>query len=152
MATGFDGRPFSSRLEEIRRLRGYRFVDLEQVAGRARSSGWFNNLLNGRSPWRVQPPSDDTIDDLAHLLETTPTHVREMIAEEWYDVARTEQSGRVRQFVLGIISLVMGVPITAIAALNTDPGLIGVAISWGGIVGVNAVHALSVRSSRRKQS
>jgi hypothetical protein len=95
VATRFDGRPFSSRLEEIRRLRGYRFVDLERFAGRARSSGWFNNLLNGRSPWRVQPPSDDTIDDLAHLLETTSTHVREMIAEEWYDVGRTEQSGRV---------------------------------------------------------
>ena len=64
--------------------------------------------------------------------------------------ARGEQSGRVRQFVLGIISLVLGVPITAIAAETTDPNsLIGVAIAWGGIVGVNTVHALSTR--RRKQ-
>jgi hypothetical protein len=71
-------------------------------------------------------------------------------SERARQLARTEQSGRVRQFVLGIISLTLGVPITAIAALNTDPGLIGVAISWGGIVGVNAVHALSIR--RKKSS
>jgi hypothetical protein len=71
-------------------------------------------------------------------------------SERARQVARTEHSGRVRQFVLGIISLTLGVPITAIAALNTDPGLLGVAISWGGIVGVNAVHALSIR--RRKSS
>jgi hypothetical protein len=69
-------------------------------------------------------------------------------SERARQAARGEQSGRVRQFVLGIISLVMGVPITAIAAENTEPGLIGVAISWAGIVGVNAVHAISVR--RRK--
>jgi hypothetical protein len=72
-------------------------------------------------------------------------------SERARQVARIEQSGRVRQFVLGIISLVMGVPITAIAALNTNPELVGVAISWAGIVGVNAVHALSVRR-RRKSS
>jgi hypothetical protein len=60
--------------------------------------------------------------------------------------SRNDQSGRTRQFVLGIVSLTVGVPITAIAATNTDPGLLGVAVSWLGIVGVNAVHA---RANRR---
>jgi hypothetical protein len=59
--------------------------------------------------------------------------------------SRVDQAGRTRQFVLGIISLGVGVPITAISATNTDPGLIGVLVSWLGIVGVNAVHALSNR-------
>ena len=68
-------------------------------------------------------------------------------SERTRQAARAEQSGRVRQFVLGIISLAMGVPITGIAATTTEPNsLMGVAIAWGGIVGVNAVHALSTRS------
>jgi hypothetical protein len=58
---------------------------------------------------------------------------------------RVDQSSRTRQFVLAIISLGVGVPITAIAATNTDPGLLGVAVSWLGIVGVNVVHARSNR-------
>lgn len=95
MVTRFDSRPFSRRLSDIRQQRGYRYADLERVASRARSSGWFNNLLNGRTPWRVQPPSDDTLDHMAKLLETTRTHVCEMIAEEWYGVTRTDQSARV---------------------------------------------------------
>jgi hypothetical protein len=95
-----------------------------------------------------------------HIAAGLAERVEELAAERAAEVyqeserarqaARTEQSGRVRQFVLGIISLVMGVPITGIAATTTDPGLIGVAISWAGIVGVNAVHALSSR--RRSKS
>jgi hypothetical protein len=95
-----------------------------------------------------------------HIAAGLAERVEELAAERAAEVfqeserarqaARTEQSGRVRQFVLGIISLVMGVPITAIAGQTTEPGLLGVAIAWGGIVGVNAVHALSSR--RRKSS
>jgi hypothetical protein len=95
-----------------------------------------------------------------HIAAGLAERVEELAAERAAEVfqeserarqaARTEQSGRERQFVLGIISLVMGVPITGIAATTTDPGLIGVAISWAGIVGVNAVHALSSR--RRSKS
>lgn len=48
-----------------------------------------------------------------------------------------EQSIRTQRFVLGIISLGTGVPITAIAASNTEPGLFGVVVAWAGIVGVN---------------
>jgi hypothetical protein len=69
-------------------------------------------------------------------------------AEVGNSASRLDQSSRTRQFVLGIVSLAVGVPITAIAATNTDPGLLGVAVSWLGIVGVNAVHA---RANRPQQ-
>ncbi|MFL6046466.1 MAG: hypothetical protein ACJ72M_15295 [Propionibacteriaceae bacterium] len=59
-----------------------------------------------------------------------------------------EQSGRGRQFALAIVSVVMGIPITAITATNVDPSVVGVAVSWAGIVGVNWIHARSLR--RRK--
>ena len=57
-------------------------------------------------------------------------------------LARTSQ---VQSFVLGIISLGVGVPITAIAAIQVHPGLLGVAVSWAGIVGVNVAHRLGTR-------
>ena len=59
-----------------------------------------------------------------------------------------EQSGRGRQFALAIVSVVMGIPITAITAHEVDPSVVGVAVSWAGLVGVNWVHARSLR--RRK--
>ena len=43
---------------------------------------------------------------------------------------------------LGIISLGAGIPITAIARNAVEPGIVGVLISWAGIVGVNVAAAL----------
>jgi hypothetical protein len=57
--------------------------------------------------------------------------------------------GETHRFVLGIISLGTGVPITAIAAESVDPGLFGVIAAWCGIVGVNAVFAWGNRRKRR---
>src|SRR4249920_398869 len=59
-----------------------------------------------------------------------------------------ERSGRARQTALAIVSVVMGIPITGIAATQIDPSVVGVAVSWAGIVGVNWVHARALR--RRK--
>jgi hypothetical protein len=123
-----------------------------------------------RQPYPVQRASDETMRDaqaaLAARMELGPEyneHVAEGLAERVEQLAalragelryeaevanttsRQDQSGRTRQFVLGIVSLTVGVPITAIAATNTDPGLLGVAVSWLGIVGVNAVHARANR-------
>jgi hypothetical protein len=64
------------------------------------------------------------------------------------DAVEAEKSGRTQRFVLGIVSLGCGIPITAISATNVDPGLLGVIVSWAGIVGVNAVHALATRPRR----
>jgi hypothetical protein len=123
-----------------------------------------------RQPYAVHRASEETTRDaqaaLAARMELGPEyteHVAEGLAERVEQLAairagelryeaevvnstsRSDQSGRVRQFVLGIVSLTVGVPITAIAATNTDPGLLGVAVSWLGIVGVNAVHARANR-------
>ena len=56
--------------------------------------------------------------------------------------AVAEKESRQQRFVLGIISLGAGIPITAISATNVDPGLAGVLVSWAGIVGVNIAAAL----------
>ena len=126
-----------------------------------------------RQAYGVHQPSEETTRDaqaaLAARMELGPEyseHVAAGLAERVEQLAalragelrheaevvnsasRMDQYGRTRQFVLGIVSLAVGVPITAIAATNTDPGLIGVAISWLGIVGVNAVHA---RANRPQQ-
>jgi len=58
-----------------------------------------------------------------------------------------EKSARTQRFVLGIVSLGAGIPITAIS--SHESGLLGLAVAWAGIVGVNAVHALTGRSRRR---
>ncbi len=52
-----------------------------------------------------------------------------------------ERMRRNQRFTLGIVSLGMGVPITAIAAVNVHPGLLGVLVAWAGIVGVNVAAA-----------
>ena len=61
------------------------------------------------------------------------------------DLERTSQR---QGFVLGIVSLGVGVPITAISAAVVEPGLLGVAVSWAGIVGVNLAHRLGSRRRR----
>lgn len=52
-----------------------------------------------------------------------------------------EATNRQQRFVLGIISLGAGIPITAISAVQVDPGLLGILVSWAGIVGVNVAVA-----------
>lgn len=59
-----------------------------------------------------------------------------------------ERTTQTQSFVLGIISLGVGVPITAISATSVEPGLLGVAVAWAGIVGVNVAHRLSGRRRR----
>jgi hypothetical protein len=86
----------------------------------------------------------ERVEQLAALRAGELRHEAEVVNS----ASRLDQSSRTRQFVLGIVSLAVGVPITAIAATNTDPGLLGVAVSWLGIVGVNAVHA---RANRPQQ-
>ena len=126
-----------------------------------------------RPPYQARRPSEETARDaeaaLAARMELGPEyteHVAAGLAERVEQLAaihagelrhqaevansttQDEKSGRTRQFVLGIISLGVGVPITAISATNTEPGILGVAISWAGIVGVNAVHAWSNRPKK----
>ena len=62
-------------------------------------------------------------------------------------VESQESSARRQSFVLGIVSLSVGIPITAIGAMNVDPGVVGVLASWAGIVGVNVAFS---RAHRRR--
>jgi len=54
-----------------------------------------------------------------------------------------ERTAQRQGFVLGIISLGVGVPIAAISA--DEVGLLGVAVAWAGIVGVNLAQRLTGR-------
>jgi hypothetical protein len=86
----------------------------------------------------------ERVEDLA---EARAAELRQQ-AEQANRVLAAEQSGRGRQFALAIVSMVMGIPITAISASEVDPSIIGIAVSWAGIVGVNWVHARSLRKRK----
>ena len=75
--------------------------------------------------------------------------VRRQLAEQQMSIARgstgntTQQAGPLvnglgATFGLAVLSLILAIPLSAIAAVNT--GLPGLLIAWVGIVGVNAVY------------
>jgi len=72
--------------------------------------------------------------------------VRRQLAEQQMVVARGTRSPRGdgdnwgERFGFGIVSLVLAIPLSAIAVVNG--GLPGLLIAWTGIVGVNALHAV----------
>jgi hypothetical protein len=66
-------------------------------------------------------------------------------AERVDQKAELEKTSRRQRFVLGIISLGVGIPITAISGEVVEPGLLGVIVSWAGIVGVNVAAAINPR-------
>jgi hypothetical protein len=86
----------------------------------------------------------ERVEDIA---EARAAELRQQILEASRAQA-AEQSGRGRQLALAIVSMVMGIPITAISASEVDPSIIGIAISWTGIVGVNWIHARSLRKRK----
>ncbi|MFF0741052.1 hypothetical protein ACFYVL_11700 [Streptomyces sp. NPDC004111] len=74
--------------------------------------------------------------------------VRRQLAEQQMVVARGDtrpaapasgDGGFGERFGFAIISLILAIPLSAIAVVNA--GLAGLLISWVGILGVNAVHA-----------
>jgi hypothetical protein len=102
-------------------------------------------LLEAR---RELGPSYDAalVDSFAERVErAVGEQVHATLAERQQDRGR-EKDREQRQFILGIVSLGAGIPITAISAAVTDvPGLI---VAWTGIVGVNVAHALRDRRRR----
>ncbi|SDL18879.1 hypothetical protein [Streptomyces indicus] len=80
------------------------------------------------------------------LDATVDRRMRRLMAEQQMAVAREARTPRGpvdawgERFGFAIVSLILAIPLSAIAAVNADlPGLI---VAWLGIVGVNAVHAL----------
>ena len=66
-------------------------------------------------------------------------------AERSDEVAKAERDSRRHRFVLGIVSLGAGIPITAISGEVVEPSVVGVLVAWAGIVGVNVAAALGAR-------
>lgn len=67
--------------------------------------------------------------------------------EAWEAKQRRDEERRTRsqRLALAIVSLGVGIPITGISGTVVDPGLLGVGVSWAGIVGINAIFARSHR-------
>jgi hypothetical protein len=83
----------------------------------------------------------DRVEQLV-ALRIADTRHDSSLAEKQF---KADQDARHQRFVLGIVSLGAGVPITAIAGSVPESGLVGIAIAWAGIVGVNLAHALGGR-------
>ncbi|GAA4851846.1 hypothetical protein [Kitasatospora terrestris] len=64
--------------------------------------------------------------------------------------APVPEKSRNRRFTIQILSLVMGVPLTAIAVEGA--GVVGLLACWLGIVGVNVSSALGERIDRTRRS
>ena len=93
-----EGRAFTSRVLALRAA-GARYQDLADRSYDARSTAWFNNLVNSHDPWAVSPPSPGAWPGLSQLLGVTEPRLCEMIAEEWFAVSATDVPSRVRDLV-----------------------------------------------------
>jgi hypothetical protein len=84
---------------------------------------------------------------LARLDAAVATRVDARVAERT-TAATADRGAEIRQLVLGVASLIFGIPVTAIATSNAE-GIGALAVSWGGIAAVNAAHAWTVRRKRQ---
>jgi hypothetical protein len=53
-----------------------------------------------------------------------------------------------RRWSLGVVSACVGVPVTAIAGSGSEGSVTKMVVAWGGLVGINAAHALGARRAR----
>jgi hypothetical protein len=84
----------------------------------------------------------DRVEELV-AYRTAELRQRGSAADADLELERTAQR---QGFVLGIISLGTGVPVTAIAV--SEGGLSALLVAWMGIVGVNLAHRLGHRRRR----
>lgn len=88
--------------------------------------------------------------------EVVDKRVRRQLAEQQMTLARGNTTqldslgGLSTTFGLAALSLVLAIPLSAIAVANA--GLPGLLIAWGGIVGVNTVYSAGWVSSRKPTS
>ncbi|MFK0296514.1 hypothetical protein ACIQU6_39430 [Streptomyces sp. NPDC090442] len=89
---------------------------------------------------------------LEKLDQTVDRRVRRQLAEQQMQVARGTRPPRRadagtefwQRFAVAVVSLVLAIPLSAIAVVNA--GLVGLVVCWAGVVGVNAVHSLGLRA------
>ncbi|MDN5725520.1 MAG: hypothetical protein L0G99_06245 [Propionibacteriales bacterium] len=102
-----------------------------------------DEIVGGRyEPYRSHPVAGE----IEQVTPRTDARLERHRADEQGEL---DETAGAHQFVLGIVSLGTGIPISAIAATNVEPGLLGLAVAWAGIVGVNVAHHLSRRRRRR---
>ncbi|MBU7598585.1 hypothetical protein JGS22_013420 [Streptomyces sp. P38-E01] len=100
---------------------------------------------------------DSFIEKLDHKVDSVvDKRVRRQLAEQQMAIARgsTQTEGPVisglgATFGLAVLSLILAIPLSAIAVVNA--GLPGLATAWMGIVGVNAVYSIGRVSWTRRQ-
>ena len=93
----------------------------------------------------------ELVDGFAERIERA---VEQRVAAEASSVSwerRQQEAGGKRQLALGIVSLVAGIPISAIALVAPEGdefSLMSLAVAWGGIASVNVAHAFQGRRRR----
>lgn len=85
----------------------------------------------------------ERVEELVAYRTAELRHADDQTREDRADTRR----GNTQRFVLGIVSLATGLPITAVAGGYAD--LPGMVVAWAGIVGVNAVFAWGNRRKPR---
>jgi hypothetical protein len=81
--------PFRDTAHKI--ARSMDFMTMSFNSGRARSHGWWRNLVE-HGPWRgpgatrVGPPDPEALPGIARLFGTSEDQVRIMVAADWYGV------------------------------------------------------------------
>jgi hypothetical protein len=88
--------------------------------------------------------ADGLVERIDELVAIRLANQRGEVSERQLD-REDERTGRRQRFVLGIVSIGGGIPITAITASLVDPGAVGVFVAWAGIVGVNVAAAWGAR-------
>ena len=98
------------------------------------------------------PDYDDQV--AAGLADRIDELVAVRIADQRAEVSERQadrqdaKASQTQRFVLGIVSIGGGIPITAIAGSESHGGLLGLAIAWAGIVGVNVAAAWGAHRRR----
>lgn len=92
----------------------------------------------------------------AALVDSFADRIEAAVAARAADQVATSQqrvragaAGGPRQLALGIVSGVVGIPITAISLAVGDgvTGLAAMVVGWAGLVGINVAHAAQSRGS-----
>jgi hypothetical protein len=81
--------PFKDTAQKVSRTMD--FLDMSVGSDRARSHGWWRNLVEhgawkGPGSGRVGPPTPEALPGIAKLFGTTKDQVAAMVAADWYGV------------------------------------------------------------------
>lgn len=100
-----DPRPFTTALKRLRDG-GATYASLSHLCGAARSTSWFNTLVNSSDPWRHNdPPPRRAIPGLARMFRVSAATVCQWTAIEWYGVGGCALEPQQRAIITAVQSL-----------------------------------------------